>query len=102
MPIHDLAAYRYRGARALVILHEQSMRDLLPVWRRAKAARIQLPPTIDPSYASLESLLHHALRASRGYLTWLCEKLNLPDRALTRPRKPRMSSRKPTDFWSTC
>jgi uncharacterized damage-inducible protein DinB len=79
MPIHDLAAYRYRGARALVILHEQSMRDLLPVWRRAKAARIQLPPTTDPSYASLESLLHHALRASRGYMTWLCEKLDLPD-----------------------
>jgi len=79
MPIQQLRNYRYRGARALVLLHEQALRGLLPVWRSAKAAKVQLPSTKDPSYASLESLLHHALRSAGGYMTWLCEKLGLPD-----------------------
>ena len=75
----ELSNYRYRGARALVLLHEKTMRELLPVWRRAHALPVQLPATNDPSYASLETLLHHALAAGRGYMTWLCEKLGLPD-----------------------
>ena len=79
MPIHDLSNYRYRGARALVLLHENALRELLPAWKRAREAHVQLPTTQDPSYASLESLLHHGLRAARGYMTWLCEKLGLPD-----------------------
>jgi len=79
MPIHDLINYRYRGARALVLLHEKALRELLPAWKRARASHVQLPSTQDPSYASLESLLHHGLRAARGYMTWLCEKLGLPD-----------------------
>ena len=79
MPIHDLSNYRYRGARALVLLHERALRELLPAWRRAKAAHVQLPSTKDADYASLETLLHHALRSARGYMTWLCEKLGLPD-----------------------
>ena len=40
---------------------------------------MQLPLTDDPDYASLHTLLHHVFRASRGYMTWLCEKLELPD-----------------------
>jgi uncharacterized damage-inducible protein DinB len=79
MPIHQLPNYRYRGARALVILHEKALRELLPVWRRANEGHIRLPSTQDSDYASLETLLHHGLRAARGYLTWLCEKLGLPD-----------------------
>ena len=79
MPVHELQDYRWRGARALVLLHDAAMRELLPVWRSAKAKRITLPATTDPSYASLDVLLHHLLRASRGYMTWLCEKLGLPD-----------------------
>jgi uncharacterized damage-inducible protein DinB len=79
MPIDQLRNYRYRGARALVLLHEQALRGLLPVWQRAKAAKIKLPATRDPSYASLDSLLHHALGAARGYMRWLCEKLGLPN-----------------------
>jgi uncharacterized damage-inducible protein DinB len=91
MPIHQLQKYRSRGARALVLLHEQAMRELLPVWQRAKAANVQLPPTEDPSYASLESLLHHALGAARGYMTWLCEKLGLPDPGIDPvPEAPRV------------
>jgi uncharacterized damage-inducible protein DinB len=79
MPIHELKNYLYRGARALVLLHGQAMRDFLPVWRSAKAAHVRLPSTQDPNYASLESLLKHSLKAARGYMTWLCEKLALPD-----------------------
>jgi len=79
MPVHDLSNYRYRGARALVLLHERALRELLPAWRHAKAARVKLPSTQDTDYASLETLLHHGLRAARGYMTWLCEKLGLPD-----------------------
>ena len=79
MPVHELADYRYRGARALVLLHERALRELIPAWQRAKAANVRLPQTADPDYASLEALLYHPLRAARGYLTWLCEKLGLPD-----------------------
>ena len=79
MPVQELSGYRYRGARALVLLHDAAMRELLPVWRRAKASGTALPATTDPDYVSLPALLHHALRASRGYMTWLCEKLGLPD-----------------------
>jgi hypothetical protein len=79
MPIHDLTNYRHRGTRALVLLHENALHDLLPVWRKAKAARVTLPSTSNPAYASLETILHHALRAARNYLTLLCEKLGLPD-----------------------
>jgi len=79
MPRSDLHDYRWRGARALVILHDQSMRHLLPVWREAVRRGVRLPATDDPDYVSLHTLLHHAFRASRGYMTWLCEKLGLPD-----------------------
>ncbi|MGA2975023.1 MAG: hypothetical protein ABSF77_06920 [Spirochaetia bacterium] len=88
MPIHDLPNYRYRGARALVLLHERALRELLPAWRRANAAHVQLPSTKDPNYVSLESLLHHALRAARGYMTWLCEKLGLPDSGIDPAPEP--------------
>ncbi len=82
MPVDDLRHYRFRGARALVILHERELRLFLPVWRRALAAGVALPATDDPDYASLHTLLHHVLRAGRGYLTWMCEKLGLPDPGL--------------------
>jgi hypothetical protein len=79
MPSRHLQDYRWRGARALVLLHERSMREFLPVWREAARRGVRLPATDDPDYASLHALLHHVLRASRGYMTWLCEKLGLPD-----------------------
>src|SRR5262249_11339864 len=79
MPPDQLTHYRSRAARALVLLHEREMRQFLPVWHRAVATRILLPATDDPDYASLETLLHHVLRASRGYMTWMCDQLGLPD-----------------------
>jgi uncharacterized damage-inducible protein DinB len=82
MPIDDLQHYAYRGARAMVILHEQEMRSFIRTWRAANAAGVALPATDDEDYRSLEHLLHHLLRAARGYLTWMCEMLGLPDPGL--------------------
>jgi hypothetical protein len=71
--------YIYVGARALVLLHEEHLRRFLEVWKRARVAGVVLPRTEDPSYASMEALLRHVLRAARGYMTWICEVLELPD-----------------------
>jgi hypothetical protein len=75
----DLAHYRYRGARALVLLHERELRAFLQVWRRTKARGVRLPVTADEDYESLETLLRHVLRAARGYMVWTCKQLDLPD-----------------------
>ena len=71
--------FKYRGARAMTILHEQHMRSCLAVWRQAKDTNITLPTTDDSDYESIEHLMHHVLRAARGYMVWICEKLDLPD-----------------------
>ncbi len=63
----------------MVLLHEESMRALLAVWRKAKAANVKLPVTDNAAYASLDTVLQHVLKASRNMLTWICEKLELPD-----------------------
>ena len=75
----DFGTYKYNGARALVILHERYMRTCLRTWQEAKRLDIKLPVTNDGDYQSLDTLLRHVLRASRGYMTWMCEQLNLPD-----------------------
>ncbi len=58
------------------------------MWRRAVDAKVRLPTTDDPNYESLETLMHHALKASRGYMTWLCEKLGLPDPGISEAPAP--------------
>jgi hypothetical protein len=88
MSVAELSNYRYRGARALVLLHERALRSYLGTWRRAVAAHVKLPVTDDPSYVSLQTLLMHGLRAARGYMTWLCEKLGLPDPGIDEPPGP--------------
>ena len=75
----ELQDYRYRGARALVLLHEQSLRDFVEVWRKAKAAAVELPPSPEPAYASLDALLWHVLYCARSYMVWICVHLELPD-----------------------
>lgn len=71
--------FRSGGARALVALHERHLRACLDTWKRAQRAQVTLPETSDSSYTSREHLLHHVLRAARGYMVWTCEKLDLPD-----------------------
>jgi uncharacterized damage-inducible protein DinB len=71
--------YRSRAVRALVLLHDEHLRRFLVVWKQARAVSVRLPQTDDPDYASLDTLLHHVLRAARGYMTWMCEVLELPD-----------------------
>ena len=63
----------------MVILHEKHMRSCVEVWKIAKTKNIILPITKDTDYESLEHLISHVCRAARGYMTWICEKLELPD-----------------------
>ncbi len=81
-----------------MLLHEKAMRELLPVWRRALASNIRLPATDDPSYESLNTLIQHALRASRGYMTWLCEKLALPDPGINEVPEPDRMAREAESY----
>jgi hypothetical protein len=81
-------AYRSRAVRALVLLHDQHVRHFLVVWKKAHAASVVLPRTDDPAYASLETLLHHVLSAAGGYMTWMCEVLELPDPEIRMPPEP--------------
>jgi len=74
--------YRSRAVRALVLLHDEHLRRFLETWQRAKAASVVLPVTADPDYVSLDALLRHVLGAARGYMTWMCEVLELPDPAI--------------------
>jgi uncharacterized damage-inducible protein DinB len=71
--------FKYRGARAMVMLHEKYMREFLETWRAFHASGRSLPQTDDSDYVSTHTLLVHALRAARGYMTWMCQKLELPD-----------------------
>jgi hypothetical protein len=74
-----LREYSYRGARAMVLLHEEHLRLFLDAWRDFRAAGLPLPRTEDPDYASPEALLAHVLGAARGYMRWMCEVLGLGD-----------------------
>ena len=75
----ELPEYKYNGARSLVLLHELYLRSFVKTWKQAKDKNIVLPETDDPAYVSLQALLRHILRAARGYMTWMCDKLELPD-----------------------
>ena len=81
----ELSDHRSRGVRALVLLHERELLAFFVTWRRALAWGVTLPPTDDPDCVSAEAMAHHVLRAARGYLTWLCEKLGLNDPGLPEP-----------------
>lgn len=81
--------HAHGGARALVMLHETAFRDFLEAWTRFRAAGAALPETDDPDYASPEHLLHHVLRAGRGYLRWSAATLSLPDPRVVEP--PRLA-----------
>jgi hypothetical protein len=75
----ELTDFRYRGARAVILLHEKELRQFVETWKTAKALAVVLPETKDPNYVSLTALLRHVMHSARGYIVWICEKLELPD-----------------------
>ncbi|MDK9699525.1 MAG: hypothetical protein OEM52_05180 [bacterium] len=81
----ELLHYRYRGARAMVLLHDKEMRECVATLLLARSSGIIMPPAADSDYKSYESLLVHILGAARSYMTWFCEKLELPDPGIERP-----------------
>ena len=91
-------AYRSRAVRALVLLHDEHLRRFLGVWKRARAASVVLPKTDDPAYESLDTLLHHVFRAARGYMTWMCEVLELPDPEIRVAPDPTLLSQDPDSY----
>ena len=80
-----LPAYKYNGARSLVLLHEAHMKSFLTTWKKAKELNIKLPETDDEDYQSLETVLFHVLRASMRYMVWICDKLNLDNPGIDPP-----------------
>lgn len=74
-----MTVYKYNGARSMVLLHEHYLKSLLRTWREAKRVNLALPETEDSDYQSLDTLLKHIFRSARGYMIWMCDKLNLPD-----------------------
>ncbi len=75
------------------MLHDEHLRRFLDTWKRARAAAVVLPVTDDPAYASLDTLLRHVLGAARGYMTWMCEMLELPDPGIrVTPDAPALSA----------
>lgn len=77
--------HKYRGAQAMIELHETEMRRFFDVWSQAHQRGLALPPSDDPDYAWTETLLRHVLEAARGYLRWVCRVLELPEPQIQEP-----------------
>lgn len=77
--MNNFPEYRYKGASALVKLHEMHLQSFYETWKQAKQLNIKLPDSDDPYYKSLDTLLYHLLRSARGYMIWMCDKLGLED-----------------------
>ncbi len=77
--MRELEGYRYRGARALVLLHERELRAFVATWRRALAWGVHLPGSTDPDTVSPNAMARHVLNAAGRYMIWLTQKLGLPD-----------------------
>jgi hypothetical protein len=90
--------YRSRAVCALVLLHSEHLRRFLIVWKQARDASVELPASADPSYASLDTLLRHVFNAARGYMTWMCEVLELPDPEIQAAPEPRELSQDPDRY----
>ena len=77
--MNELKAYRSRGARALVLLHERELRTFLATYRRAQAWGVDAARDRRPRLRDAGAVLRHVLGAAGGYLRWTCAKLGLPD-----------------------
>ncbi len=70
--------YKYHGARALVMLHEQALRGFIETWKTIKDNKIPLPATKDSNYTSYQTLLRHVIWWAREYMLWICKNLEFP------------------------
>ena len=64
--------------------------EFLQTWSKAKRENIMLPITADPDYESLDKLLNHVFRSARGYMVWMCDKLNLADPQIEETPQPEL------------
>ena len=55
---------------------------------------------INKDYESLDSLLRHIFRAARGYMTWMCDKLNLPDPEIEKVPESNLIEAKADEYMS--
>lgn len=85
---YELSDFKYRGARALILMQEEMLKQFLELWKTAKSFDISLPQVKDPNYSSYEALLRHVLWNAREYMVWICEKLELPDPAIDHAPDP--------------
>jgi hypothetical protein len=74
-----IEAWQYRGARALVTLHERELRRFTDTWKEAISRDVALSGTKYDRETTLADVLVHVLHWARDYLVWSCEKLKLPD-----------------------
>jgi hypothetical protein len=71
--------YVYRGAEAMVRLHDSEMRRFFAEWETALSRGVVLPKSEDPDTASLAHLMRHVLSSACSYMEWICRVLELPD-----------------------
>jgi hypothetical protein len=90
--------YRSRAVRALILLHDEHLRRFLVTWKQARAAAVVLPKTEDQAYLSLDTLLRHVLGAARGYMTWMCEVLAMPDPEIRAAPEPALLAQDPDSY----
>jgi len=83
--VSELQNYKYRAARALLILQEYGLQRFLEGWRKAKTQGVSLPVTDNPAFQSFEYLLRHVLEVAQSNMVWICEKLRLPDPNIKEP-----------------
>ncbi len=77
--------YKYAGAYSLILLHEKHLKIFFKTWTEAKKLMLKLPETTDEDYESLETLLRHVLGSARGYMVWMCVKLEMPNPKIDDP-----------------
>ena len=74
-----MEAFRSRGVRCLVELHERELQEFVATWRRFVASGKPMPEAHgDADYESRERLIAHVQGAARSYLLWIWEVLERP------------------------
>lgn len=79
--------FKYIGAKSLIELHSQEMKDFCRVWKIAEHKGLILPKTKDPNYASLETLLLHVLSWSIRYMDWIGIQLGIKIEKIESPEE---------------